>query len=326
MKTPQFWYPEDGRGQIIASALMPLTHIWQAGAWLRKTFAHPTKVSIKLVVIGNITAGGTGKTPLTAKLVQEAQKAGMKPAILMRGYGGKLTKPTLITSQHSSQDCGDEAKWLSQLTDVVVAQNRGEGANFIAQAINANIIFADDGLQNPSLVPDIQIAVFHGRQGIGNGHIIPAGPLREHLTPRLKKIDAVVITEDDQCNLQHILKNNGYDRPVFFAKRQLDATELKPFLSHPIIAFAGIAQPQNFFLMLEKAGAKLAATYPFPDHHEFNAQELDTLIAEARQKKANLITTEKDIMRIPKTHLQDIKSIPLITDIDDGLIKMILEP
>ena len=329
MKTPKFWYPPAQRvtflGRLISYGLWPLSLLWRLGAWGKKISAKPYRAHINVVAVGNITAGGTGKTPLVASIAIQATKAGMRPYILTRGHGGREEGPHLVRQEDTAAQVGDEAKWLSQFASVVVAANRGEGAKWIDDhALASRLIIMDDGLQNTSIAPHLRIAVFSGNLGVGNGKIMPAGPLREALTPGITGVDAVVITGDDQAGFGKMLASAFPHKPMFSVRRHLHPDAIARITS-PVVAFAGIGNPDGFFAMLEAAGVTLNARHVFADHHPYSQAELTALKSNAAKAGAMLVTTEKDLTRIAPEHREGISAMPLVSEVDAGLMDMVMK-
>ena len=321
--TPSFWYPNDNSRARSAFLLWPLSWLWRLGAFLRKLGSSPYSPNVPTIVIGNITAGGTGKTPYVVALAQTTLKSGRNPVILTRGYGGIIAGPHLVSGDDSAEHIGDEAKWLAQHTPVVVARDRRHGAEWIEANIpDCDLIIMDDGLQNPNISPDCKIAVFNGKLGIGNGMIIPAGPLREPWSA-LRQYDAIVITGDDQTDIKGRMKTSQYNLPVFKAERFFKKNDIANVNANPAIAFAGIGDPDSFFTMLQSEGVTLVKTVSFPDHHPFTSKEIARLKVDAEQQNAVLLTTEKDMMRLGSDQAKDIKSIGLVTVIEPSFMSIL---
>lgn len=327
MKTPRFWYPASHPNRAVDSLLMlvltPLSLIWRGLAWAKARFSRPYHPEVDVVVVGNLTAGGTGKTPLVAALVAATAKA--RPVILTRGHGGRVTGPHLAQARDTAADIGDEAQWLTAHAPVVVARHRGEGVRWIeTHCPDCRLVIMDDGLQNPTIAPKIRLAVFSGALGVGNGRMIPAGPMREDLGAGLARVDGVIITGTDKTGLTARLAAAGVTVPVFTAPRALDPNALA-LLKGPVVAFAGIGHPQGFFDMLSAAGVDVVAARPFPDHHRFTAGEITALKGEAQAKGARLVTTEKDMTRLSGEDRDGVLALPLTTRLDPGLMDILPE-
>ena len=322
MKTPPFWYPRR-RTPIIAFALWPLTLLWRLGAFIRQIKTPPYLPKTHTIVIGNLTAGGTGKTPVVAALAVAARAANRCPVVLTRGYGGTITGPHLAQDHNNARDIGDEACWIAASTPVVVAHDRGAGARWIDEHMpECDLIIMDDGLQNPAVKPHQSVAVFNGSLGTGNGMIIPAGPLREGWG-RLRSCDAVVISGDDHHNLVAQAKTYNPDIAVFMARRRLNPDDLTPLVNKPIFAFAGIGAPDVFFAMLDDAGLNLAGQRAFPDHHPYSDDDYERLTQDAAALGAVLVTTEKDMMRLDTTPSASVMAIRLDTSISPDIMDIL---
>ncbi len=323
-KTPSFWYRLSPASHLTGAVLYPLTLFWRAAAWLRALGTSPLKSSLPVIVIGNITSGGTGKTPLVSCLAAEAYERGYKPVILTRGYGGRLAGPVCAGKYHTATDIGDEAMMMRGKAPVVISRNRASGVKLIENEALGDLILMDDGLQNPSVLPDKAVVVFKGSLGIGNGQIIPAGPLRESLSRGLARADAVAITGADTTGLMEKIRRICPDLPAFVITRSLNTADLEAISGQKVIAFAGIGDPDGFFDMLGDAGVNLVDTGIFPDHHLFRDNEIDALAAMADDQRAVLVTTEKDMMRIPDAGKRGIRCIRLETRADPALIDKLL--
>jgi tetraacyldisaccharide 4'-kinase len=188
---------------------------------------------------------------------------------------------------------GDEALLHAALAPTWICADRALSAK-AAIADGADIIVMDDGLQNPGLYQDLPLLVIDGEQAFGNGKIIPAGPLREPVEDAIARAKAIVLIGDDRRGILGLCEG----KPVFRAR--IDVTNGDAFKGKPVVAFAGIGRPQKFFYSLEEAGAKLAMAFPFSDHHAYTACEIEALIEQAETLKADLVTTAKDHVRLPK--------------------------
>ncbi len=287
MKTPSYWMSEN----LISSILKPLGYIYAYATNLRLSIKHPRKVCRPVICIGNITAGGTGKTPVAVSFAKLLQQMGKNPFFVSRGYGGKLKGVMVDKSRHSAAEVGDEPLLLSRQAPVIVNPDRFSGAQKALQS-GAEIIIMDDGFQNPGLHKDLSFLVFDGGVGIGNGLCIPAGPLRESLASGLKRAQAVIILGEDKHNLATQIKGLPIFRGAVVAK--------KPETNNnDVIAFAGIGRPEKFYTSLRELGINLLKTVDFPDHHQYTMSELKKLIDEAQKKNAVLFTTAKDFVKIP---------------------------
>lgn len=291
MRTPLHWQNKN----LLSYALLPLGFLYAQATALRLKLKKSKSVSIPVICIGNLTAGGTGKTPTAIAIADIIQKLGKKPFFVSRGYGGSLSGVIVDNQKHTPKQVGDEPLLLAQKAGVSINADRHQAAKKAIEN-GAEVIIMDDGFQNPSLKKDLSFLVFDGGSGIGNAFPLPAGPLRENFTKGLKRADAAIIIGDDKTNLQAKLKN----LPVFKAKISSQSSNLG---NKPMIAFAGIGRPQKFYDSLLAENVNVVKTIDFPDHHFYTEQELNELLSLAQQQNAGLITTSKDWVKIPP-HLQ----------------------
>lgn len=297
---PSWWYAARPGWQ--AWALAPAAGI--LGALARRRMAREPRYVSRLPVfcVGNFTAGGTGKTPLSIALADIVRELGREPVFLTRGYGGSAKGPLHVDAHTSiAADTGDEPLLLARAAHTVVARDRVAGARFIEETIGPNaVILMDDGLQNPALHKSFSIAVVDIRRRFGNGRCLPAGPLRAPLSAQLSRVNAILLSgaddPDSEAHARSMLQPL-YRGPVLRAQ-VAPAGDLKWLQGASVLAFAGIANPERFFALLEREGARLALTRTFPDHHIFTAKQACELIALAESHGARLITTEKDFVRL----------------------------
>ena len=311
MKTPEHW---SHRGPV-AMALLPLTPVWWLAGHLRQRFATAYRASVPVICVGNLTAGGAGKTPLVAWLFDRLAARGWQPAILSRGHGGSVTTPLWVDpAEHDAAICGDEPLMLADGRDVLVSRDRARGARIIAERGLHDVILMDDGMQNPYLVHDLTIGVFDGAAGIGNGWLIPAGPLRTPLGEGISKIDLAVINGDDETRIASRL---GQTMPVFTARLQADTTAIDELGDTPLLAFAGIGRPARFFKSLEAAGGNIQRRLSFADHHPYSQHDLAQIQEDAQRHGAAMITTKKDWMRLPSDWRAKVAMLPVSMEIDN---------
>ena len=313
MKTPRFWYPRKNSIAVsfLSAALSPFSCAFKAGTFLRRTFAQTYRSPVPLVCIGNVVAGGAGKTPTALALAELLRGRGQRPVFVTRGYGGTGKLVCVNRAEHKAQDVGDEALLLAAIAPTWAGRNR---VSAIHQAEkNGSIILMDDGLQNPAIKPSAGILVIDGEIGIGNGRIIPAGPLRESFADALKRVSAlIIIGANDRQNLA----TKAGNIPVFRAK-------IQPVLSAgfprkgKFVAFAGIARPQKFYDTAQSLGLDIATTLDFPDHHPYTQSDIDTLRLCAEERGALLLTTEKDAVRLPPDFRRDVVILPVTLVFDD---------
>lgn len=313
MKAPLFWHQNSCRSKALSYALAPLGWLYGAIVQARLKWSPSTKVSVPVICVGNITMGGTGKTPCVIHLVEILTSLGYTPHILTRGYGGNLAGIVRVNPEnHTPSQVGDEPLLLARHAPVWRGKDRVAAAHQ-AIAAGATILIMDDGLQNPSLHKNISLAIFDGLSQIGNGHIFPAGPLRQSLKSGLSLIDSALLltfdTSDFQNQLATIITKNGLkDIPLFPGKVQTDAL---PEKGQRYLAFAGIGVPEKFFKTLRDQGYPLAKTISFADHHVYSEEDLHYLEHSAQAENLCLITTEKDAIKLPSSFLKQIEIITI---------------
>lgn len=297
MREPGFWYPaRRGSVPLAARLLSPAGALYGLAGRLRRTSTKPERAAVPVVCIGNITAGGAGKTPLALTVAERLIGAGEKVHFLTRGYGGRETGPIRVDpAHHGAEDVGDEPLLLAAAAPVWVAASRPEGAAAAVRG-GAGLLVMDDGFQNPSLHKDFSILVVDAASGLGNGRLIPAGPLRERVDEALSRANALILTGRGHAGDGIAARARARGIPVFNSiVRPASPPEFGP---GPHLAYAGIGRPEKFFRTLRELGVELAATVSFPDHHVFRESDALRLLVQARELGAELITTEKDAARL----------------------------
>jgi tetraacyldisaccharide 4'-kinase len=297
-REPTWWYA--AAPSPAARLLAPLSHVYGFVS-ARRIARVPAFVSdVPIICIGNFTAGGTGKTPLSISIARRLQEHGLNPVFLTRGYGSSVRAPTRVDpGRHSAADVGDEALLLARVAPVMVSPDRVAGVRALAQTgVAANVVLMDDGLQNPSLAKDFTIAVVDGERQFGNGLIFPAGPLRAPLDVQLSKTDLIVVNgrREDRDRLAATVANR-FDGAILLARQQ-PAGPTAWLDGARVIAFAGIGNPARFKRLLEENGASIVSWRVFADHHAYTDEEAGALLQEAERSGATLVTTEKDFVRL----------------------------
>ncbi|MDN5863717.1 MAG: tetraacyldisaccharide 4'-kinase [Gammaproteobacteria bacterium] len=272
-KSPAEWLSARWYGTRPAWFLWPLAVLFRLLAWLRRSLYRlglfrTRQVAARVVVVGNITVGGSGKTPLVAWLARELSAAGVKTGIVTRGYGGNRNDVRLIRTDASADEAGDEPLWLARETavPVVAGRDRAAAARYLVESHRPDVVVSDDGLQHYRLVRDVEIAAIDARRGFGNGALLPAGPLRE-MPSRLERVNAVVLKGRGQVALPpgvtvfNMLLSVSRALPVGGG----ESVPLAHFRGKPVHAVAAIADPEGFFVVLEAAGLEVER-HPLPDH------------------------------------------------------------
>lgn len=292
MREPGFWWRRPG---LVSSLLAPLGLAYGSIA-ARRMNKRGALAGIPIICVGNFTLGGTGKTPTALTLIALLRDLGTTPFVLTRGYGGATEGPHRVDAdEDSAAQVGDEALLLARAAPTVVARDRVLGAAF-AKAMGASVVVMDDGLQNPSLAKTLTIAVVDGRRGIGNGEVFPAGPLRAPLTAQMARCDALLVVGDGE-GARSVVSRAGA-RPVLHGRLVPDAAAVTALRQRPVLAFAGIGDPDKFFATVEACGIEIARRRAFADHHRFNAEEAAELVMAAEHDALALLTTAKDHARM----------------------------
>ncbi len=301
MRAPDFWSPGKRSSPLsflLAPLLVPLGWAYGAGVRLRLALVHPARASLPVVCVGNLVAGGAGKTPVALALGEWFQAHGRNPHFLNRGYGGSLPGPVRVNNErHHCRDTGDEALLLSRTAPAWVSTDRPAGAQSAALA-GADMVIMDDGFQNPSLAKDLSLLVMDGDYGIGNGRLIPAGPLRETLEDALSRADAVVVLGEDRSGIGAAIEKAGIRIPVLGARLVPANGDGAEWQGRKVLAFAGIGRPEKFFDSLREAGAEIVAAHAFPDHYPYGEDEAEALMEAAQTVGAQAVTTAKDAERL----------------------------
>lgn len=309
MRPPAFWR-DDGP---LARALQPIAMIYDAIATRRAHAIVARRALVPVLCVGNLTIGGAGKTPTAIALARHLAAHGRRPAIVTRGYRGRLAGPIAVDpARHGVEDVGDEALVCARRVETWIARDRHAGA-MAAHAAGADVVVLDDGLQNPSLAKDVSLVVVDGEYGFGNGRVMPAGPLRERLEAGLPRARAFVLIGEDRARLRECLLAHA---PVLTA-RLAPAQAAEHWRDRPVVAFAGIFRPGKFWATLESLGARLIERHAFADHHRFRPAELERLHARAIAAGAALVTTEKDHVRLSREWRESIACIAVDLVFDD---------
>jgi len=297
--TPEFWYAQDSaRRRLFALALFPLGYACGWCVRKRFDFYFPVPMEKPVICVGNLTAGGAGKTPVALSLCDILKERGHNPHFLTRGYGGTETGPLQVApSRDTALDVGDEALLLVEKAPTWVSINRALGAQ---QAFDtgASIVILDDGFQNPSFYKDFSIVAADGAVGFGNGRIFPAGPLRESLSFGLSRANAVVMIGEDRTGAAEQIRAVAPDMPILRARYVPEESNID-LAGKTVYAFAGIGRPQKFKDSLIEAGAQLEGWGSFPDHFAYVEEDLKELMAAAEAASAVVVTTAKDYVRVP---------------------------
>jgi tetraacyldisaccharide 4'-kinase len=310
MRPPDFWTRNDLVSQLAVALLTPFGWIYGDSVKYRAEHTLPYRSAAKVVCVGNLTAGGTGKTPIAIAIAKLLIARGAKPAFLSRGYGGRVRGPAFVAPDDRATHVGDEPLLLANVAPVIVAADRAAGAK-LAEEHGFDTIIMDDGHQNFSLAKDLSLIVVDAETGFGNRRVLPAGPLREPVTQGLKRADGVIISGEGPAP-----RLPGFSGPTIRARLvQTDDVVVK---DRRVVAFAGIGRPEKFFAALATRGAILVEERAYGDHHIYTQSEMARLKARARAENALLVTTEKDYVRLTPAEREGIVSLPVQTVFEDG--------
>jgi tetraacyldisaccharide 4'-kinase len=290
MRAPEFWNAPAG---LVAGLLAPAGTAWAAAGSLRRLLTHPYRATVPVVCVGNVVAGGSGKTPIVLGLAAYLAERGVAAQVVTRGYGGRLAGPVRVDPTiHDAIAVGDEALLLAARLPCWVARDRAAGIR-AAAAAGAPLVLLDDGFQNPTIAKDLSLLVVDAAYGFGNNRVMPAGPLREPVEAALARADAIVLLG----NKAGPAALRTAHRPIIRAA--VVPADPLPWHGKRVFAFAGIGRPAKFFDTLRSVDATVAGAAPFPDHHSFSKAELTALRRDAERNEAVLVTTEKDWVRLP---------------------------
>ena len=292
---PKFW--DKNQVSFFSILLYPIALIIKFLSFFKRSITKTYQCSIPVICVGNIYLGGTGKTPLCIEIFSILKDLNMNPVFIRKKY-------------NSFQD---EADLQKQIGPIYQNKKRIEA---IREAIQnkANVAILDDGFQDFSINKNLSIVCFNEKQWIGNGLVIPSGPLREDLSA-LKRADCVIINGEKNIDIESKILNKNKEVKIFYTKYK--GQNIGEFKNKKVSAFAGIGNPENFFNLLKDNNINVVKEIKFPDHYNYSKKELENLINEAKENNTILITTEKDYFRIDENYKKNINYLKIAVDIKD---------
>jgi len=292
---PKFW--DKNQVSLFSILLFPITLIIKLLSFFKRSMTKTHQCSIPVICVGNIYLGGTGKTPLCIEIFSILKDLNMNPAFIRKKY----------------DSFQDEVNLQKQIGPIYQSKKRIEALKEAIQN-KANVAILDDGFQDFSINKNLSVICFNEKQWVGNGLVIPSGPLREDLSA-LKRANCVIINGKKNIDIENEIFSQNKKIKIFYTKYK--PQNINEFKNNKVVAFAGIGNPENFFNLLRDNKIDLVEEIKFPDHHKYSENELENLFDKAKKNSAVLLTTEKDYFRISESYKQNIKCLKIEVEIEN---------